>query len=74
MSTCRCKARDPRDVLWLVDGVRINNRIFNDTSPDALPANMIERIEVLKGGESLFYGTQGVAGAINIGLQYRMYP
>jgi vitamin B12 transporter len=56
----------PGDVLWLVDGVRINNRIFNDTSPDTLPANMVERIEVLKGGESLFYGTQGVAGAINI--------
>nr|WP_298724249.1 TonB-dependent receptor plug domain-containing protein [uncultured Steroidobacter sp.] len=56
----------PGDVLWLVDGIRINNRIFNDTSPDALPANMVERIEVLKGGESLFYGTQGVAGAINI--------
>lgn len=54
------------DVLWLVDGVRVNNRIFNDTSPDALPANMVERIEILKGGESLFYGTQGVAGAINI--------
>ncbi|MFC4308606.1 TonB-dependent receptor domain-containing protein [Steroidobacter flavus] len=56
----------PGDVLWLVDGVRINNRIFNDTSPDTLPANMVERIEVLKGGESLFYGTQGVAGAINV--------
>ncbi|HEY6644862.1 TonB-dependent receptor plug domain-containing protein [Povalibacter sp.] len=56
----------PGDVLWLVDGVRINNRIFNDTSPDTLPANVIERIEVLKGAESLFYGTQGVAGAINI--------
>jgi vitamin B12 transporter len=56
----------PGDVLWLVDGVRINNRLFNDTSPDTLPANMVERIEVLKGGESLFYGTQGVAGAINI--------
>lgn len=54
------------DVLWLVDGVRINNRIFNDTSPDTLPANMVERVEVLKGGESLFYGTQGVAGAINM--------
>lgn len=54
------------DVLWLVDGIRINNRIFNDTSPDTLPANIVERIEVLKGAESLFYGTQGVAGAINI--------
>ncbi|HEY0686030.1 MAG TPA: TonB-dependent receptor [Steroidobacter sp.] len=56
----------PGDVLWLIDGVRISNRIFNETSPDTLPANMIDRVEVLKGGESLFYGTQGVAGAINI--------
>lgn len=54
------------DALWLIDGVRINNRIFNGTSPDTLPAGMVERIEVLKGGESLFYGTQGVAGAINM--------
>lgn len=54
------------DVLWLIDGIRINNRIFNGTSPDTLPAAAIERIEVLKGGESLFYGTQAVAGAINI--------
>ncbi len=54
------------DVLWLIDGVRINNRIFNGTSPDTLPASAVERIEVLKGGESLFYGTQAVAGAINI--------
>lgn len=54
------------DALWLIDGIRINNRIFNGTSPDTLPAGMVERLEVLKGGESLFYGTQGVAGAINM--------
>lgn len=55
------------DVLWLVDGVRINNRLYTSTSPaDTLPASMVERIEVLKGGQSLFYGTQAVAGAINI--------
>ena len=55
------------DVLWLVDGVRINNRLYASTSPaDTLPASMIERIEVLKGGQSLFYGTQAVAGAINV--------
>lgn len=55
------------DVLWLVDGVRINNRLYTSTSPaDTLPASMVERIEVLKGGQSLFYGTQAVAGAINV--------
>lgn len=55
------------DVLWTVDGVRINNRLYTSTSPaDTLPASMIDRIEVLKGGQSLFYGTQAAAGVINV--------
>lgn len=55
------------DILWLVDGVRINNRLYAGTTPlDTLPAAMVERIELLEGGQALFYGTQGVAGAINI--------
>jgi len=55
------------DVLWTVDGVRINNRLYNGTSPaDTLPAAMIERVEVMKGGHGLLYGTQAVAGVINV--------
>lgn len=55
------------DVLWTVDGVRIGNRLYNSTSPaDTLPAAMVERVEVLKGGQGLFYGTQAVAGVINV--------
>jgi len=55
------------DVLWTVDGVRINNRLYNGTSPaDTLPSSMIERIEVLKGGQGLLYGTQASAGVINV--------
>lgn len=55
------------DILWLVDGVRINNRLYNGTTPlDTIPAAMVERIEVLEGGQGLFYGTQAVAGVINV--------
>lgn len=55
------------DVLILIDGIRVNNRLFAGTSPfDTLGTNMVERIEVLKGGQSLFYGTQASAGVINI--------
>lgn len=55
------------DVLWLVDDIRINNRLYAGTTPlDTIPASMIERIEVLDGGQALFYGTQAVAGAVNI--------
>lgn len=59
-----------KDVLWLVDGVRINNRLYSSTSPlDSISTHMIERIEVLKGGQGLFYGTQAVAGVVNIVLK-----
>jgi outer membrane cobalamin receptor len=55
------------EILWLVDGVRINNRLYNGTTPlDTLPAAMIERIEVLEGGQGLMYGTQAAAGVINV--------
>jgi outer membrane cobalamin receptor len=55
------------DILWLVDGIRINNRLYNGTTPlDTLPASMVERIEIMEGGQALFYGTQAVAGAVNI--------
>jgi outer membrane cobalamin receptor len=55
------------DVLWTVDGVRVNNRLYNGTSPaDTLPSSMIERMEVLKGSHGLLYGTQAAAGVINV--------
>ncbi|MGH9253180.1 MAG: beta-sandwich domain-containing protein, partial [Vicinamibacterales bacterium] len=36
------------EILWLVDGVRISNRLYNGTTPlDTLPAHMVERVEFL---------------------------
>lgn len=55
------------DILWLVDGVRINNRLYAGTTPlDTMPAAMIQQIQVLQGGQALFYGTEAVAGVVNI--------
>lgn len=55
------------DILWALDGVRINNRLYNSTSPaDTLPSSMIERVEVLKGSHGLMYGTQAIAGVVNV--------
>lgn len=55
------------EILWLIDGVRITNRLYNGTSPlDTVPAHMVERIEILKGGQGIFYGTQSVGGVVNI--------
>jgi outer membrane cobalamin receptor len=55
------------DVLWLLDGVRINNRLYGGTTPlDTLPSSIVDRLEVLEGGQALFYGTEAAAGAIDI--------
>jgi vitamin B12 transporter len=55
------------DILFMVDGVRINNRLYAGTTPlDTMPAGMVDRLELLDGGQSLFYGTQAVAGSVNI--------
>jgi outer membrane cobalamin receptor len=64
---CSLQGSRCQDILWLVDGVRINNRLYNTTAPlDTIPAHMVERIEVLYGGQGIFYGTQSVAGVVNI--------
>lgn len=56
-----------QDILWLVDGIRINNRLYASTSPlDTIPASIISRIEILKGGQGIFYGTQAISGVVNI--------
>jgi len=56
-----------QDILWLLDGVRLNNRLYGGTTPlDTFPASIVDRLEVLEGPQALFYGTQGVAGAVNV--------
>jgi iron complex outermembrane receptor protein len=46
--------------LILIDGVRFYARDVN-----AIPANMIERVEVLKDGASAIYGSDAIAGVVN---------
>ncbi|WP_153914577.1 TonB-dependent receptor plug domain-containing protein [Shewanella sp. TC10] len=55
-----------KDILWLIDGVRINNRLFGSGYLDTISTAMIERIEVMKAGQSVLYGTTALAGVINV--------
>ncbi len=65
--SCSLQGSRCQDILWLIDGVRINNRLYNSTSPlDTVPAHMVERVEVLYGGQGIFYGTQSVGGVVNV--------
>ncbi|WP_439697562.1 TonB-dependent receptor plug domain-containing protein [Mucilaginibacter sp. AW1-7] len=56
------------NTLILIDGFPVNNAGSIDGSYDlnAFPLNQVERIEILKGSGSTLYGSDAVAGVINI--------
>lgn len=53
-------------VLVLVDGRRINDQYQGNAELALLPADSIERIEILKGPSSALYGSSAMGGVINI--------
>lgn len=54
--------------LVLVDGHRINpgGGVANTADPNIIPVGAVERVEVLADGASAVYGSDAVAGVINI--------
>lgn len=55
-----------RHTILLVDGVRVGSATAGTPSWETIPVEMIERIEVLKGPASALYGSEGVAGVVQI--------
>ena len=54
--------------LILIDGIPVNDASGPTGEYDisAIPIDMIERVEIVKGGNSTLYGSDAVAGVINI--------
>ncbi|MGD0679532.1 MAG: TonB-dependent receptor plug domain-containing protein [Polyangiaceae bacterium] len=49
-----------QDVLWLLDGVRLNNRLYGGTTPlDTFPASIVDHFEMVEGPEALFSSPPG---------------
>lgn len=53
-------------VLVLIDGVTVNDPVFGGFDFGQLSSDNIERIEVLRGPQSPLYGSDAIAGVINI--------
>lgn len=52
--------------LFLVDGLRVNSSTLGSTSFEALPLDLIERIEIVKGPMSGLYGSDALGGVVQI--------
>lgn len=54
--------------LTLIDGRRVvsNSHSSNAVSLSTIPAGMVERVEVITGGASAAYGSDAIAGVVNI--------
>lgn len=52
--------------LVLVDGMRVNSATLGATAIEALPLDLIERIEIVKGPFSGLYGSDALGGVIQI--------
>lgn len=53
-------------VLVLLDGRRLNNPDMASINWAQIPLNNVERIEILRGGQSALYGDNAVGGVVNI--------
>lgn len=62
--TIRGTRSDP-EILLLVDGHRVAN-LYDGRIPWAVPADIIERVEVIRGPGSALYGTGAFLGVVNV--------
>ena len=76
-ATIALRGLGSQSTLTLLNGRRISPAAFNDpntgqsviTNLNSIPTTAIERIEVLKDGASAVYGSDAIAGVINIILR-----
>ena len=56
------------NILILLDGIPVNDPsvITNYFDLNFITLDQVERIEILKGGQSTLYGSDAVSGVINI--------
>jgi vitamin B12 transporter len=72
--TVSIRGSTSNQVLVLVDGVRVNSALSGSVDLAQIPAESIDRIEVMRGGGSALYGADAVGGVINIITKKKAEP
>ncbi|MBX2799363.1 MAG: TonB-dependent receptor [Myxococcales bacterium] len=65
-ASVQLRGLNPEHVLILVDGQRVVGRKDGTFDLSRIPADSIERIEIVKGASSALYGSDAMGGVINI--------
>lgn len=60
------RGANSNQTLVLVDGQRINNATNGGAALNAIPADSIDHVEILRGAASSLYGADAIGGVINI--------
>ncbi len=60
------RGADGRQVLILIDGVRVGSATLGTTGIEHLMLNQIERVEIVRGNVSALYGAGAIGGVIQI--------
>ena len=66
LETVSLRGSTDAQVLILIDGQRLNNAQSGSVDLSSIPTDAIERIEVVKGGNTAMYGSDAVGGVVNI--------
>jgi outer membrane receptor protein involved in Fe transport len=68
LSTINLRELGSSRTLTLIDGRRVvsNSHSSNSVSLSTIPSGMVKRVEVITGGASAAYGSDAIAGVVNI--------
>lgn len=69
LTTASIRGGDPNFTLVLLDGVPLNDPVYQEGDVfdlEGLPTEGVERIEIVRGPLSSFYGSTGLAGVVQI--------
>ncbi|MFA6032333.1 MAG: TonB-dependent receptor, partial [Myxococcota bacterium] len=62
------------EILILQDGVPDYQGLFGHPIPDAYVVDLVESVEVIRGGDSVLYGTNAMGGVINFKSMWMKEP
>jgi vitamin B12 transporter len=65
-SSLSIRGANANQVLILVDGVRVSSPTLGQTDLSDISPDLIERIEVIRGGQATLYGADAIGGVVNI--------